>query len=187
VPQREAHALFVRSVVEFLTVRHLTEPVRKLVPERTRRSIDQPPSSDRWLGSQAVEDIQRALHELGGAPLNLQLGRHAARQMTDGRLRPIISGIFAVLGKSPTALFKSLDMCFSLAMRGISFSYEVSETERCVIAHFRGENVPEGMHHGLRGAFLHIFELSNTRGEISEPELLHQEGQIVRVRYLVRF
>ena len=43
------------------------------------------------------------------------------------------------------------------------------------------------MHHALRGAFLHVFELSGTRGEISEPELLDEERGAVRVRYLVRF
>jgi hypothetical protein len=180
MPQREAHALFFRSVTEFLAARHLTEPVRKRVPEQTRRSMDQPPWADRWLGAEAVEDIVHA-------PLNLQLGRFTARQMSDGRLRPIIAGIFAVLGRHPAALFKSLDVCFSLALRGISFSYEVGETDRCVIAHFHGGKVPEGMHHALRGAFLHVFELSNTRGEISEPELLEEDGGDVRIRYLVRF
>ena len=187
MPPREVHALFFRSVTAFLAARHLSEPVRKRVPEQTRRSMDQPPWADRWVGSEAVEDIVQALHELGGAPLNLQLGRFAARSMSDGRLRPIIAGIFAVLGKHPAALFKSLDVCFSLAMRGISFNYEVSETDRCVIARFHGGNVPEGMHHALRGAFLHVFELSGTRGEISEPELLDEERGAVRVRYLVRF
>ncbi|HEX4382457.1 MAG TPA: hypothetical protein VH083_05900 [Myxococcales bacterium] len=187
VPQREAHALFFRSVTEFLVVRHLLEPVRKLVPEQTRRSIDQPPWIGRWFGSQALEDIQRALHDLGGAPLNLQMGRFSARRMSDGRLRPVIAGIFAVLGKSPESLFKSLDVCFSLAIRGVSFRYEVTETERFVIASFRGGNVPEGMHHALRGAFLHVFELANAQGEIAEPELLDEEEGCVRVRYLVRF
>jgi hypothetical protein len=186
-PQREAHALFFRSVTEFLVARHLLEPVRKLVPEQTRRTIDTPPWSDRWFGSQAIEDIQRALHELGGAPLNLQLGRFAARRMSDGRLRPIIAGIFAVLGKSPESLFKSLDICFSLAMRGISFRYEVTETERFVVVSFRGGNVPEGMHHALRGAFLHVFELASARGEIAEPEPLEADEVGERIRYLIRF
>jgi hypothetical protein len=181
------HALFFRSVTDFIAARHLTEAVRKLVPEQTRRNIDHPPRTDRWLGSEAVEDIMDALHELGGAPLNLQLGRFTARQMSDGRLRPIIAGAFAVLGKSPTALFKSLDVCFSLAMRGISFRYEASETQRVVIARFHGGSVPEGVHHALRGAFLHVFELSNARGEVSEPELLEEDRGGVRVRYLVRF
>ena len=167
--------------------RHLLEPVRKLVPEQTRRSIDAPPWLDRWCGSQALEDILRALFQLGGAPLNLQLGRFSARRMSDGRLRPVIAGIFAVLGKSPASLFKSLDVCFSLAMRGISFRYEVTETERFVTATFRGGNVPEGMHHALRGAFLHVFELADARGEIADPELLEEDEGNVRVRYLVRF
>jgi hypothetical protein len=187
VPPREAHALFFRSVNEFLAARHLTAPVRARVPEQTRRSMDSPPWADRWLGSEAVEDIVHALHELGGAALNLQLGRFAARRMTDGRLRPVISGIFAVLGKHPAALFKSLDVCFSLAMRGINFRYEVEDDHRFVIAHFHGGGVSEGVHHALRGAFLHVFELSNTRGDIAEPEVLEEARDAVRVRYLVRF
>jgi len=107
--------------------------------------------------------------------------------MTEGRLRPLIDGIFSLRGKSPESLFKSLDVCYSLAMRGISFTYQGSRRGAFVVASFAGGGVHEGAHHAVRGSLLHAFELAETHGEVDPPELLAGDGEAVRIRYGVRF
>jgi hypothetical protein len=186
-PRREAHAVLFRCMVDFLASRGLTEAVKAAVPEQTRHDIGRPPWADRWLRASAVEDVVQALHGIGGPALNLELGRFLARRMTEGRLRPVVAGIFSVLGKSPAALFKSLNVCFSLAWRGILFRYETFGVEHHVVAHFSADAPPPGMHHALRGAFLHVFELSGARGAISEPRVLPEENGGVQVQYRLRF
>jgi hypothetical protein len=186
-PRREAHAVLFRCLVDFLASRGLTEAVKAAVPEQTRRDIAHPPWADRWLRASAVEDVVHALHGIGGPALNLELGRFLARRMTEGRLRPVVTGIFSVLGKSPAALFKSLNVCFSLAWRGILFRYEAEGAEHQVVARFPAEPPPPGMHHALRGAFLHVFELSGARGAVSEPRILADRNGGVQVQYRLRF
>jgi hypothetical protein len=184
---RQAHAMLVRAVIEFLAERRLMEPVRKRVPEQTARCLDNPPWPDRWVGSQAVEDVFDAVHDLGGASLGVELGRFVARRLSEGRVRPVIAGIFSVLGKSPEALFKSLDVCGSLALRGVSFSYRVSPGGRSVIADVRGGRVSEASGHALRGALLHAFDLAGADGEIGAPEPLPDGPEGARIGYAVRF
>lgn len=185
--RRETHALFLHAVMEFLAARRLTDPVKKRVPEHTRRTLERPPLADRWIPAHAVEDVFEALHDLGGPPLNLQLGKFAASRMTEGRLRPLIAGIFSLRGKSPESIFKSLDVCYSLAMRGVSFTYQGSRRAALVVASFAGGNVHEGAHHAVRGALLHAFELTQAHGEVDPPELIADDGAAVRIRYAVRF
>jgi hypothetical protein len=187
VVPRQAHAMLVRAVIEFLAQQRLTDPVRKRVPEQTARSLDNPPWADRWVGSQSVEDVFDAVHELGGASLDAQLGCFVAQRLSEGRVRPVIAGIFSLLGKSPDSLFKSLDVCSSLAMRGVSFSYMVSPSGRSVIAWLRGGNVSVGARHALRGALQHAFELAGVEGEVGAPEALPDGPQGARIGYAVRF
>lgn len=185
--RRETHSLFLHAVLEFLAARRLTEPVKKRVPEHTRRILERPPLADRWIPAHAVDHVFEALHDLGGAPLNLQLGKFTARRMTEGRVRPLVAGIFSLRGKSAEAIFKSLDVCYSLAMRGISFSYQASPQAAFVLASFAGGGVPEGAHHAVRGSLLHAFELAGTHGEVDPPQLIADDGEAVRIRYGVRF
>jgi hypothetical protein len=184
---RQAHAMLVHAVIEFLAQRGLTDPVRMRVPEQTARTLDNPPWADRWVGSQSVEDVLDAIHGLGGASLVEELGRFAAQRLSEGRVRPVIAGIFSVLGKSPDSLFKSLDVCGSLAMRGVSFSYRVSPTSRSVVAWLRGGNVSEASRHALRGALQHAFDLAGVQGEVGAPEVLPDGAQGARIGYAVRF
>lgn len=186
-PRREAHAILFRCMIDFLESRGLVEAVTQVVPEQTRRDLARPPWADRWLRASTVDDVVDALHGIGGPALNLELGRFLARRMTEGRLRPVVTGIFSVLGKSPTALFKSLNVCFSLAWRGILFRFDSEGAEPQVVARFVAEAPPLGMHHALRGAFLHVFELSGARGAVSEPRVFPEGNGGVQVQYRLRF
>jgi hypothetical protein len=182
-PQREAHAIFFRAMVDFLKARHLTDGVRARVPERVRRAIENPPPPQCWLPSQNVDEIVRAVQELGGPPIVVQLGKYVARQMAEGRLKPVIACIYAVLGKSPTAMFRTLNVSFSLAVRGMSFRYAGD----FVIVHYRGGHVPDGAFHALRGSLLYIFELTGVNGQVGEPEPLGEDATGVHVRYRILF
>jgi hypothetical protein len=181
--QRETHAVLFKAMADFLVARNLASEVRRRVPERVRRAIDRPPLPQSWMPSSSTEEIVRAVYELGGAPLALQLGKFVARQLCEGRLRPLIEQIFATLGKSPAALFRMLNLSSSLAVRGITFRYEGDY----VVAWYRGGHVPVGSFHALRGHLLQAFELTGTHGEVGEPELVAEDGEGVQVRYRVLF
>jgi hypothetical protein len=183
---RQAHAVFFRSVIAFLESRGLTAQVRERVSEPTRWAIDRPPWIGRWIPSLPVDEIETALHELGGAPLNVELGLFAAQHMVSKRLTPILNAVFAVLGKSPEAVFRNLNLCFSLATKGISFAYVAGGREgRHVVAHFRGQGTPVAAWHALRGALMHAYEVSGTVGDIGEPVKVNETEEGVTVRYPV--
>jgi hypothetical protein len=181
-PHREAHSLFFRAMVDFLVARHLRDGVRARVPERVRRAIETLPPEGCWLPSQNIEEIMRAVMELGGPPIVVQMGKFVAKKMSEGRLKPVISGIYSVLGHSPAALFRSLNVTSSLAIRGMTFEY----ADDYVTVHYRGGHVPVAAFHTLRGSLKYIFELTGTRGDVGEPEPLTEDASGVRVRYRVR-
>ena len=83
-------------------------------------------------------------------------------------------------------MFRKLNLCFSLATRGISFAYVAGGSEgKQVVAHFRGQGTPEAAWHALRGALMHAFVISGTRGEIGEPVKVTETEQGITVRYPV--
>jgi hypothetical protein len=180
---RQAQALFFRSILAFLEERCLLAEVVVRVSEPTRWIIRQPPWVGRWIPSLPIDEIESALQEIGGAELNIDLGRFTASKMVSSRLTPVLSGIFSVMGRSPEALFRSLNLCFSLATRGISFVYVPAERGGEVVAHFRGPGTPEGAFHVLRGALLHAFDLVGTRGTVTDPVKVTENEQGVTVRY----
>ncbi len=180
---RQAQALFFRSILSFLEERCLLADVVARVSEPTRCAIRQPPWIGGWIPSLPVDEIEAALQEIGGAEINVDLGRFTASQMVSSRLTPILSAIFSVTGRSPEALFRSLNLCFSLATRGISFVYVPAERGGGVVAHFRGPGTPEGAFHVLRGALMHAFDVVGTRGTVSEPVKEAEDEQGVTIRY----
>ena len=178
--------MFFRAILSFLDARSLTLQVRERVSEPTRWVMDRPPWIGRWLPSLPVDEIESALFDLGGAQLNVDLGRYAAEQMVHKRLTPVVNAIFAVLGRSPESVFRNLNLCFSLATRGISFAYVAGGSEgKHVAAHFRGQGTPEAAWHALRGALMHAFILTGARGAIGEPVKVAETEQGVTVRYPV--
>jgi hypothetical protein len=186
VSPRQAHGLFFRAILDFLRSRGHLEEVLSMVSEPTRRYIDRPPWAGRWIPSQPVDEIEEALQRIGGDELNVALGLFAAQQMVAKRIEPIVSAIFALMGRRPAALFRSLNLCFSLATRGISFVY-VPEDERSgkVVAHFRGPGTPEAAWHALRGALLYGLDLAGALGEIGEPEPIATAPAGTTVRYAI--
>ncbi|HUJ25204.1 MAG TPA: hypothetical protein VLW85_04245 [Myxococcales bacterium] len=183
---RQAHAVFFRAIVAFLEERGLTARVRERVSEPTRWVIDRPPWIGRWIPSLPVDEIESVLFEIGGAQLNVSLGRFAAEQMVHKRLTPVVNALFAVLGRSPESLFRNLNLCFSLATRGISFAYVAGGSDgKHVVAHFCGQGTPEAAWHALRGALMHAFVISGTRGAVGEPVRVTETEQGVTVRYPV--
>jgi len=185
---RQAHAIFFRSILSFLEQRELVARVRARVSAPTRFTIERPPWIGRWLPSEPVDEIETALQELGGPELNVELGRFAARQMVHHRLQPIVTAVFAVLGRSPEAIFRNLNLCFSLATRGINFAYVAGgEQGKQVVAHFRGPGTPEAAWHALRGALGHAFDVAGARGAIGAPVKLAETEAGVTVRYPVEW
>src|ERR1041384_7114754 len=160
---RQAQALFFRSILAFLEERQLLAEVVGRVSVPTRWTIEQPPWIGRWIPSLPVDEIEAALQQLGGAELNVELGRYAARNMVSKRLTPILSAVFAVLGRTPEAVFRNLNLCFSLATKGISFAYVAGGREgKHVAAHFKGQGTPIAAWHALRGALMYAFDVSHS-------------------------
>ncbi len=185
---RQAHAIFFRSILAFIEEKQLTAQVRERVSETTRWTIERPPFIGRWIPSSPVDEIETVLQELGGPELNVELGQFAARNMVHRRLQPILNALFAVLGRSPDSVFRNLNLCFSLATKGISFVYVAGGSKgKHVLATFRGQGTPEAAWHALRGALAHAFEVAGTRGKISPPVKVSENERGVTVRYPVEW
>jgi len=107
-----------------------------------------------------------------------------AQNVASKRLTPVLNAIFAVLGRSPDAVFRNLNLCFSLATKGISFAYVAGGREgKHVVAHFRGPGTPEAAWHALRGALMHAYDVSGTVGAIGEPVKVTENDQGITLRY----
>jgi len=185
---RSAQALFFRSILGFLAERGLTASVRSRVSVPTQWVMDRPPWFGCWIPSLPVDEIEAVLQQLGGAQLNMDLGRHVARQMAHRLLQPVLHAIFALLGRTPESVFRNLNLCFSLVTRGISFVYVPGgEGGRQVVARFRGLDTPRAAWHALRGALGYAFDVAGTQGSIGEPVLLAENEAGATVRYPVEW
>lgn len=185
---RQAQALFFRAIVSFVTERGLLGQVVERVSEPTRWVLERPPWIGRWLPSLPVDEIETALQDLGGAELNYQLGLYVARNLVDRRLEPVIGAIFSALGRSPESLFRSLNLCFALATRGINFAYVPEGPEEAnVVSHFRGPGTPEGALHALRGALQYGFDVVGRKGSVGLPVRVAETENGLTVRYPVQW
>jgi hypothetical protein len=185
---RQALGFFFRLIAGWIESQQHTARVRELVSENTRRLIDQPPGHFQWIGSEAVDEIERAIGQIGGDPLLEDLGLELARRMGGGLVKPMLRAAFVLFGDTPSAAFGNLGRFYGVATRGIVFRYlPLGDNVGVVEARFAGEGTPPEAIAVLRGSLRFIFEATRQEGEVSTAIVDEESIMGTCVRYRVRW
>jgi hypothetical protein len=71
---RQALGFFFRLITGWIESHQHTARVREQVSDQTRRLIDVPPGHFQWIGSDAIDEIERAIGQIGGDAMLEDLG-----------------------------------------------------------------------------------------------------------------
>ena len=185
---RQALGAYLRTLVDFVKKKGLLEAVQGQVSEATREKILKLPSPLSWVDSTPVDEIQTAVGAIGGRAMLIEYGAVSARAFGVGMIQPVIRAAFLLFGQTPAAAFGNLDNFFTLATRGISFSWRtLADKEGVVEARFAGAHTPASAFHVLQGSLEFVFEISGATGEIDPAEVVDAGPDTSVVRYRVRW
>lgn len=182
---RQALGSFFRSLVEFLEARGFIARVRAQVSPQTRALIDKPPRALGFMPSGPIDEIEEALGRVAGDEVLVECGLVCSRSLGWTLIQPVLRMAFHLFGQSPRPVFENLDRFFSMATRGISFSWEPGEQGGVALAKFDGEGTPAAAYHVLRGTLLFVFEASGTEGAVGPPQVVETTPGFSVVRYAV--
>ena len=185
---RQALGFFFRLITGWLESHQHTSKVRDLVSAKTRGLIEVQPGHFQWIGSDAVDEIERAIGQIGGEPLLEDLGLEIARRMGGGLVKPMLRAAFVLFGDTPAAAFGNLGRFYGVATRGIVFRYlPLGDHVGVVEARFAGEGTPPEAISVLRGSLRFIFEATRQEGEVSAAIVDEESIMGTCVRYRVRW
>jgi len=185
-PPRQALGSFLRSILEWVDSRKLREQVRARVSPETQAFFDKPPGPLSWISSAPIDEVETAIGEVLGKKALYDLGLVTARGLGGTMIQPVIRAAFFLFGQTPDTAFGNLDRFFTLATRGISFSYTPKSSGVGVVeARFAGPGTPQAAFEVLRGSLGFVFEVSSPAGQVDPPEIVSNDAAGAVVRYRV--
>jgi hypothetical protein len=185
---RQALGFFIRLIINWVETHGHAAGVRALVSDETRKLLDVPPGHFQWIGSDPVDEIERAVGKIGGDALLEELGLDIARRMGGGLVKPMLRAAFVLFGDTPAAAFGNLGRFYGVATRGIVFRYlPLGDSVGVVEARFAGEGTPPEAIAVLRGSLRFIFEATQQDGEVATAVVDEESIMGTCCRYRVRW
>ena len=183
---RQGIGSFFRNIVEFIEQRGVKDRVLAEVSPDTRALCEKLPRSLSWVPSRHIDELEAAFLAVAGRQLTVQMGRDCSQNLGTTLIQPVLRVAFSLLGQGPATIFENLDRFFSVATRGIEFSYAPeSKKAGIVTARFVGPDTPEAAFHVLQGSLEFIFELCGVSGEVTTAEIAEESPKGATVRYRV--
>jgi hypothetical protein len=185
---RQTLGFFFRLIIDWVDTHGHAARVRGLVSDETRKLLAVPPGHFQWIGSDPVDEIERAIGKIGGDALLEDLGLDIARRMGGGLVKPMLRAAFVLFGDTPAAAFGNLGRFYGVATRGIVFRYlPLGDNDGVVEARFAGEGTPPEAIAALRGSLRFIFEATQQDGEVATAIVDDESIMGTCCRYRVRW
>jgi hypothetical protein len=177
---------FFRHIVAFIESRGAKDAVLAAVPPETRALFADPPRVTAWVPSKHIDELEAAFLKVAGREATVEMGRVCSRSLGATIVQPVLRLAFMLLGQGPATIFENLDRFFSLATRGIEFTWEPQAKKAgMVTARFVGPDTPEAAFHVLQGSLEFIFDLCGVSGEVGTAEVEEESDAGATVRYRV--
>lgn len=178
----------VRSAVEFIGQKGLTERIRAEAQPPTLASMDKLPSMMTWQDSPVLDDLETLLAKHAGRDACVELGLYAARKLGGSMVAPVLKFALQLFGNSPKTLFGNLDRFYPMVTRGLSYGYEeVSDNEGVVVLNAEGPGVPPALFDVTRGNLMYMMELTGSSGTVAPPQVRSSDAERTVVHYSVRW
>ena len=177
-----------RSLLAFLDERDLREAVLARVPPEAAETMQNPPWMLAWVDSFAVDELERALGEIAGPPMLVELGLYLARGQGRKLVQPLLHTALSLLGQTPASVYGRLDWLYSLTVKGLELAW-LPGTGSAGIVELRcaGPSVPEAAYHVVEGTLRFVLELCDRPGEVDRFELVSATPSGSVVRFAVRW
>ena len=177
---RQALGSFFISILKWVDAKKLREEVRARVSPETQALFERAPGLLSWIPSTPIDEVETAIGELAGKQALHELGLVTARGLGGSMIQPVIRAAFFLFGETPDTAFGNLDRFFTLATRGLSFSYQPKVPGVGVVeARFAGSGTPPAAFEVLRGALAFVFEVSGPSGVVDPPEVVSNDARIL--------
>lgn len=178
----------VKSAIEFIEQRGLTQNVRADASEKVRAQMDKPPGMMTWQDSAVLDELESLLEKHAGRDACVALGLYAARKLGGSLIQPVLRFAMQLFGNSPATLFGNLDRFYPMVTRGLSYGYEaVSEKEGVVILTAEGAAIPQALFDVTRGNLAYLLELTGATGTIAPYRLRSSDHRGTVVDFVVRW
>lgn len=181
--EREVLAASFRAALEHIDGKGVLGTVRERVPEETARLIEKPPMPFRYLSSEHIDQLYVAFGEHTDHAGLVELGRAIAKGTSVSAVGPVLRMALSLFGGTPAALFGNLDRFFSVATKGISFTWTATgERSGIIDTRFAPGPPPPESATVLEGNLLYGYELCGAPTGVIEQREDLEGGHLVRVR-----
>lgn len=178
----------VRSAIEFIGQKGLTERIRAEASPAALAAMDKMPSMMTWQDSPVLDELETLLAKHAGRDACMELGLFAARKLGGSVVAPVLRFALQLFGNTPKTLFSNLDRFYPMVTRGLSYGYEpVSESEGVVVLNAEGPDVPPALFDVTRGNLMYMMELTGSSGTVAPPVVKSTDAHRTVVHYPVRW
>ncbi|GAC1339744.1 MAG: hypothetical protein NVSMB23_09130 [Myxococcales bacterium] len=176
----------VKSALEFIDQRGLTQAIRADASPAVRAQMDAPPGMMSWQDSAVLDELETLLARHAGAEACVSLGLYAARKLGGGLIQPVLRFALQLFGNSPATLLGNLDRFYPMVTRGLTYGYEaISETEGVVILTAEGAGIPPALFDVTRGNLGFLLEMTGATGTVAPPHVRSSDDQATVVDFVV--
>lgn len=181
--EREVLAATFRVALEHIEKNGALEHVKARVPEPTARLIAKPPMRFRFISSEHIDQLYEAYKETTTRKGLFDLGVDIARGTSLSAAGPVVKMAVALFGANPASLFGNLDRFYSVATKGITFTWkQTGDREGIIDTRFQPGPPPTASATVLEGNLFYAFEVLGTETGVIEPHVALEQGHLIRVR-----
>lgn len=178
----------VKSAIEFMEQKGLTQKVKADASPAARANMDKPPSAMSWQDSAILDELETLIEKHGGREACVGLGLYAGRKLGGSLIQPILRFALQLFGNSPSTLLGNLDRFYPMVTRGLSYGYEaISETEGVVILTAEGRGIPSALFDVTRGNLGYLLEMTGATGTVAPHRLRSSDDKTTVVDFVVRW
>lgn len=178
----------VKSAIEFIEQKGLTQKIKGDATPGTRAQMEKPPGLMTWQDSAVLDELETLLEKYAGREACVGLGLYAARKLGGSLIQPVLRFALQLFGNSPSTLLGNLDRFYPMVTRGLSYGYEpVSEREGVVILTAEGSRVPTALYDVTRGNLSYLLEMTGATGTVNPHRLRSSDDKGTVVDYVVRW
>lgn len=181
--EREVIAAVFRAALDYIGRKKRLEAVIQRVPEATARVIEKPPMPLRFMSAEHIDQVYVAYGEHATRRELVELGLHLSRATGTGAAAPVLKVALSLFGATPLSVFSNMDRFFSLATRGISFSWEqTGDSSGYVDTIFAPGAPPPASATVLEGNLAYTFEMLGVKTGLIDNRQSFDGGHRVRLR-----
>jgi hypothetical protein len=186
--QRGYLGVAVKSAIEFIEQKGLTQKIKAEASPAARAQMEKPPTMMSWQDAAVLEEMETLVEKHAGRDACVALGLYAARKLGGSLIQPVLKFALQLFGNTPATLLANLDRFYPMVTRGLSYGYEpVSETEGVVILTAEGPGAPPALFDVTRGNLSYALEMTGATGTVAAHRVRSSDDKGTVVDYVVRW